>query len=284
MIAALLIVFREVLEAGIIIGVVLAASQGIAGRGRWIAMGIAGGVAGSGVIALFAREIANQFEGSGQEFLNAAILAVASLMLIWTVIWMAGHGRQLAAELAAVGRDVKEGRRTLAALAVAVGMAVLREGAEVVLFLYGIMAAGNERPVDVALGGGAGILLGALLSYGLYRGLIAIPLRHLFSTTKILISALAAGLAAQAVGIAQGAGLLQTLSDPLWDTTWLLADDSAAGRVLKTLIGYTAQPTGLQLVVYAGTIAVIVLLARVQGRKTQVARQRRASSAPAHQN
>lgn len=266
MLAALIVVFREVLEAGIITGVVLAASQGVTHRGRWIAAGIAAGVLGSLVIALFAREIATMFEGSGQELLNAAILAVAVVMLVWTVVWMASHGRQMAADLKAMGRDVREGRRPLAALAIAVGMAVLREGAEIVLFLYGIMASGDESTVDVAIGGAIGILLGAGVSFVLYRGLAAIPVRHLFRTTGVLISLLAAGLAAQSVGIVQSVGLLQRLAEPVWDTEWLLADDSVVGRVLHSLIGYTAQPTGLQVIAYIVILVLIAVLSRIPGR------------------
>ncbi len=69
----------------------LAASEGIRGRGVVIALGILGGILGCGVIAAFAEQIANLFEGSGQEMLNAAILSVAVVMLVWTVVWMASH-------------------------------------------------------------------------------------------------------------------------------------------------------------------------------------------------
>jgi high-affinity iron transporter len=271
MLAALIIVFREILEAGIVIGVVLAASQGVARRGRWIVFGIVGGVLGSGIVALFARRISNLFDGSGQELLNAAILGIAVVMLVWTIVWMAKHGRKMAAELTAVGHDVQEGKRPLAALAIAVGMAVLREGAEVVLFLYGVVTTGGESPADIALGGAAGILLGAATSFVLYRSLVAIPLRYLFKTTGILISLLAAGLAAQSVGIIQSAGFVQLMSDPLWNTGRLLSDDSPVGDVLHTLIGYTAQPTGMQLTGYVLTLlAIIVLSGASTGQRRRI--------------
>ncbi|MFS8039182.1 FTR1 family iron permease [Xanthobacter sp. AM11] len=263
MIAALLIVFREVLEAGIVIGVVLAASEGIRHRLAWIFLGVVGGIAGSAVLAFFADQIAGTFEGSGQDILNAAILSVAVVMLVWTVVWMASHGKQMVAEMKGVGLDVKEGRKPLAALAIVVGMAVLREGVEIVLFLYGITATGAETAGDVALGGALGLAGGALVSLALYRGLVAIPVRHLFKVTSILIMLLAAGLAAQAVGILQDAGFIQSLSDPVWNTSWLLADDSAVGRVLRTLVGYRAEPTGLQVLAYLGTVALILALSAV---------------------
>lgn len=275
MIAALLIVFREVLEAGIVIGVVLAASEGIRHRGLWIALGIAGGLAGSAVLALFADRIAGTFEGSGQDILNAAILSIAVVMLVWTVVWMASHGKEMVAEMRAVGRAVQEGRKPLAALAIVVGMAVLREGIEIVLFLYGIATTGADSGMSVAMGGLMGLALGAAVSFVLYRGLVAIPLKHLFKVTTILISLLAAGLAAQAVGILQDAGFIQSLADPLWDSNWLLADDSAVGRVLRTLVGYRAEPTGMQLIAYAATLVVIVgLSAAVNGRVARAAGHR----------
>ncbi|OYX13145.1 MAG: iron permease [Rhizobiales bacterium 32-66-8] len=234
MLAALIIVFREVLEAGLIVGVMLAASEGIKGRGLVISLGILGGILGSAVIAVFAEQISNLFEGSGQELLNAAILSVAVVMLVWTVVWMASHGKEMVAEMKAVGKDVKDGRKPLAALGIVVGMAVLREGVEIVLFMYGIVVSGGEAPINVAIGFALGILAGAAVTFVLYRGLVAIPVRHLFKTTTILITLLAAGLAAQAVGILQDAGFIQDLADPLWNSSWLLADDSAVGRVLRT--------------------------------------------------
>lgn len=280
MIAALLIVFREVLEAGIVTGVVLAASEGIRHRGLWICLGILGGLSGSALLALFADQIASTFDGSGQDILNAAILSIAVVMLVWTVVWMASHGRQMVVEMKNVGRDVKEGRRPLAALAIVVGMAVLREGVEIVLFLYGIATTGDETAGAVALGGLAGLALGAVVSLVLYRGLVAIPLKHMFKVTAIIITLLAAGLAAQVVGILQDSGFIQSLADPLWNTSWLLANDSALGRVLRTLVGYRAEPTGMQLIAYLGTVATIVLLsAVVNGRMSPAARAPRQARA-----
>lgn len=281
MLAALVIVFREVLEAGLIVGVMLAASEGIVGRGRVIGLGLAGGTLGSCIIALFAERIASLFDGSGQELLNAAILAVAVVMLTWTVVWMASHGKEMVSEMKAVGRDVKDGRKPLAALGIVVGMAVLREGVEIVLFMYGITVSG-ESALNVAIGFALGLLAGAAVSYALYRGLVAIPVKALFRTTTILITLLAAGLAAQSVGILQDAGFIQSLSDPLWDSSWLLSDDGAFGRLMRTLVGYRAQPTGMEIAAYVATLVVIVLLSRiVNARLAQARRTPAGSTGPA---
>ena len=142
MISALIIVFREVIEAGLIVGIVLAATTGVPGRARAVTAGVGAGVLGACLVAAFAGELANLFQGSGQEFFNAAILLLAVAMLTWHNVWMASHGRAMARELKAAGHQVKTGERTLAALSIVVGVAVLREGSEVVLFLYGIAAQG----------------------------------------------------------------------------------------------------------------------------------------------
>src|SRR6516162_3764610 len=112
MLAAALIVFREVLEAGLIVGVVLAATEGVAGRGRWIAGGIGAGVLGAGLVALFAQQLSNAFAGSGQNAFNAAILIAAVLMLSWHVLWMSSHAREMVRDMKSLGAKVASGQAT----------------------------------------------------------------------------------------------------------------------------------------------------------------------------
>jgi len=149
--AALLIVFREVFEAGLIVGIVMAVTAGVPGRGLWIFGGVAAGVLGACVVALFTGGLSELFGGNGQEIFNASILGFAVLMLTWHNVWMARHGREMAAELRAAGEAVVEGSKSLAALGVVVAIAVLREGSEVVLFLYGIAAQGGTSASAMVL-------------------------------------------------------------------------------------------------------------------------------------
>src|SRR5262245_59104222 len=260
MLGALVIVFREVIEAGLIIGIVLAATRGVAGRGNWVAAGVVGGALGAGVVALFAEAIANAFEGSGQELLNAAVLAAAVVMLMWHTAWMARHGREMAAEMAAVGAAVTAGKRPMTALGVVVGLAVLREGSEVVLFLYGILAAGTSGS-SLFVGGLLGLAVGAAFTALTYYGLVSIPARHIFAVTTVLIALLAAGMAAQAVQYLDAAGVINGLSRQLWDSSPWLPQDGIIGRMLHTLIGYTDRPTELQLIAYVVTLTAMAALA-----------------------
>ena len=262
MLGALVIVFREVLEAGLIVGIVMAATRGVPGRGRWIMIGIGGGMIGSAVVAMFAGVISDAFQGAGQELFNAGVLAIAVVMLMWHNAWMARHGREIAYEMRRVGTAVSEGVKPLTALAVVVGLAVLREGSEVVLFLYGIMASGTSGSALLA-GGVLGIAAGAAFTALTYFGLLAIPSRYIFSVTSWLIALLAAGMAAQSVHFLNNAGLVVALDQTMWDTSWLLSEGSMVGRLLQALVGYTERPTEMQLIVYVGTLLVMFLLMRV---------------------
>lgn len=262
MLGALIIVFREVIEAGLIIGIVMAATRGVAGRGRWINIGIGAGVLGACVVAMFAGAISQMFEGSGQELFNASVLGIAVAMLMWHNAWMARHGREIAAEMRSIGAAVSEGAKPLTALAIVVGLAVLREGSEVVLFLYGIMASGTAVS-SLLLGGVLGIAAGAAFTGLTYVGLLAIPTRYIFSVTSWLIALLAAGMAAQSVQFLNNAGIAEVLGRTVWDTSWILSEGSLLGRLLHTLIGYTERPTELQLVVYIGTLFAMFLLMRL---------------------
>jgi high-affinity iron transporter len=262
MLATLVIVFREVIEAGLIVGIVLAATVGVARRGWWVLGGIAGGVLGACLVAAFAGELASLFEGSGQELFNATILLLAVCMLTWHNVWMAGHGRQMAREMKSVGAEVSAGTKSLAALAIVVGVAVLREGSEVVLFLYGIASQGGTTQGAMLLGGVLGVIAGAGVSALMFFGLLQIPAGKLFSVTAWLITLLAAGMAAQAVLFLQQGGYLDVLQSTVWDTSWLLPEDSIAGRLLHTLIGYSDAPNGAQIVAYVATVAAIMGLTR----------------------
>jgi len=262
--ASLLIVFREVIEAGLIVGIVLAATKGVAGRARWVSLGVVAGVLGAAMVAAFAGKIAGLFQGSGQEIFDASILLLAVAMLTWHNVWMAGHGRAMAREMKHVGAQVSAGDRPMAALAVVVGIAVLREGSEVVLFLYGIGSQGGTSTAALLGGGALGVAAGAATSALMYYGLLAIPAHGLFSVTGGLITLLAAGMAAQAILFLQQGGYFEFLTGTVWDTSWLLKQDSIVGRLLHTLVGYNDSPNGAQLLVYAGTIIAIVLLTRIE--------------------
>jgi len=253
-----IIIFRETLEAALVLGIVAAATRGVDRRGLWLCIGVLAGLVGSGVIAGLTETIAEWADGSGQELFNAAVLGIAVLMLAWHHIWMASHGAELARDARQIGTAVKEGQRELSAIAILVALTVLREGAESVLFLHGMATGGNSSVTDIIGGGALGLAGGIAIGMIMYLGLMRIPLRWFFSVTGALLVLLAAGLSGQMARFLIQADVLPALATPLWDTTALLSTKSLLGYILHVLVGYESAPSGMQILIYAGTLTAIL--------------------------
>ncbi|HUJ00096.1 MAG TPA: FTR1 family protein [Usitatibacter sp.] len=266
MFATALIVFREVLEAALIVGIVSAATRGIPGRSRWILSGIGAGILGSLLVAAGANVLSNLAQGMGQELFNASILGVAVVMLAWHNIWMSVHGRELAANANRVGADIRSGAKEMSVLFVVVAIAVLREGSETVLFLYGVAISGHESRLPMVAGGAIGLAGGVAVGWLLFKGLLRIPLRWFFSATSFLVLLLASGMAAQAARFLIQADKLPTLASPLWDTSWIVSNSSLVGKALQGMIGYDAEPSGMQMAFFV-TVLVVILAGMAWARR-----------------
>jgi high-affinity iron transporter len=270
-----LIVFRETLEAALIVGIVAAATRGIPGRFRWIASGIGAGILGSLLVAAGAGALSQLAQGMGQELFNASILGVAVAMLAWHNIWMSVHGRELAANANRIGGDIRTGAKEMSVLLVVIAIAVLREGSETVLFLYGVAISGNESSAPMVAGGAIGLAGGVAVGWLLFKGLLRIPLRWFFSATSFLVLLLAAGMASQAARFLIQADKIPSLAAPLWDTSWLVSNSSLVGKALQGIVGYDAQPAGMQMAFFVAVLAAIVA-------GMAWARRRAEPQAPAH--
>jgi high-affinity iron transporter len=260
MFATALIVFRESLEAALFVGIVAAATRGVAGRGRWLSTGVCAGALGAVVLALLAGRISGWLDGLGQDVVNIGVLSLALAMLLWHCVWVTSHSREMAGEARRLGQAVKTGQRASWALLIVVALAVLREGAETVLFVGGSLSAGPQAsPAAVLTAGAIGLALGALVGVGLYAGLTRIPARHVFSVTNVLVALLAASIASQLARALAQAGFVESWTAPLWDSSTLLAPDSALGTLLHALVGYDARPSGVQLASYCAVLLVIYI-------------------------
>jgi high-affinity iron transporter len=251
-----IIIFREVLEAALIVGLVLAATRGVAGRLRWVGVGIGSGILGAVVLALVADRINSLAGGMGQELLNATILSFAVVMLSWHLLWMRKHAMEISDKMKRVGAAVSNGDREPVILAIIIGLAVLREGSEAVIFLYGIAAAGTNT-AELFLGGALGVLAGIAAGTVLYLGIARIPVGRLFQVSGWLILLLTAGMASQAVSYMVQADVFPALGYAVWDSSSLLPQSSIPGHVLHILVGYVDHPMGIQLLVYALTIGLL---------------------------
>jgi high-affinity iron transporter len=262
MFAAALIVFRESLEAALFVGIVAAATRQLAGRVRWLAAGVGVGVLGAMALALMARQVATWFDGIGQDAVTIAILSVALTMLLWHCTWVTTHSRDMAADARQLGLSVQNGGRQPWALFGAVALAVLREGAETVLFVGGSLTAAHANAGSVVLSCSVGLALGALVGTLIYAGLSRIPARSLFSATNILIALLAGSIASQLARALAQAGIIDLWSTPVWNSSHWLEPNSVVGTFLHALVGYDPQPSGLQLASYLAVLVFIYAVTR----------------------
>jgi high-affinity iron transporter len=226
------------------------------------------GLLGSAIVAYFINEISSMAEGMGQEMFNALILITAAMVIGWTVLWMRSNAPKMVSKLKKTGNEIKEGRLHMFSISVIIALAFLREGSEIILFGNGILLAGQIEVSNFSIGALLGLMGGTLIGGLLYFGLIKIPTKHIFKITSWLLIFLAAGMMSIAASYLVSAGVLDVLTQPVWDTSAILPDSSLPGRFLAGLIGYTAMPMGIQLVFYILTLSVLTVLSQLINRKS----------------
>ncbi len=267
----LLIVFRETLEAALFVGVAAAATQGLHNRKQVLGYGIAAGLLGALLLASISNRLASALDGLGQDVAQACIMSAAWLMLAWHCISSQQHGRDASVHAKDLGRNVIDGKVGRYWLSAAVALTVLREGAETVLFVFGAQAnASSAAQGTLALVAAvvAGIVLGCACSVAVFQGLKVFSVKTMFKITHVLLVLFAAAIASMLAKLALGAGWTGLMPNAVWDSSALLPVNSILGAFLNALIGYDAQPAGLQLIAYVGTIALISLLVRYDNTPT----------------
>jgi len=270
MLSTLIIVFREVLEAMLVVGIATAAAREVNIGVRWIYGGMFGGLCAALVVAMFAEFIAISMQGMGQEFFNASVLLSAALLMSWTAIWMGKQGREISGRIKQVCQQEQSGNEgntsTAWVLATVVALAVAREGSEVVLFLHGVAASDSGNAANMLGGAAIGLILGVAVAVILYRSLIHLPIRHVFSVVTLLIVLLAAGMASQGVSYLVMIDELPALGQSLWNTSAIIPQQSIVGQLLHALIGYDDRPSGMQVLTFILVISLTWLAIRLQKR------------------
>ncbi|MBK9586195.1 MAG: FTR1 family protein [Alphaproteobacteria bacterium] len=271
MFSTAVIVFREVFEIVLIVGIVIAATQAVPKRWMAVGMGFGLGIFGSLLVAFFTGQISEFAEGFGQEYFNAGILFTAAAFIGWTLIWMKRHAREMKAHFTRVGEAVAEGRLPYISISIVIALAILREGAEISLFLSGQYYSQIATVSELMAGSLIGFVGGSVVGILLYLGLIQISTRAFLQVTSWLLALVVAGMVVQAVGFLTAADNFQSLSFTLWDTSWLLSEENLAGESLKALVGYTAQPSAIQLIAFVVTLVFLTVALKFAGRPVKKA-------------
>lgn len=242
---AVILVLQETLEAALLLSILLVLVNTEAGKTHsfaWVGVAIVGGLLGAWGYAAATPVISLWFDYVGLEVVNALIqfCILLSLMLLC-------YGRF----------QNKRSQKVLGLMVLLTALGIIREASEIILYVNGILGQ-PENVYPVLLGGLTGAGIGISSGVILYYSLQLFEVRLAVRLAMVLLAFFAGNMAAQAV-------LLLTQADWLpytiqvWNTAWLIPEYSVTGQLLYALIGYEANPSLLQVVLYVLAWSLVVL-------------------------
>ena len=258
LINSVIIILREVLEAVLMLSVLMAVSR-VFGLGiRWAAFAIGLGIVGASLYAASMQSVSEWLDGVGQEVVDASLQLLTFAALCGCVFLL----------VRAWGRRGQSADTLVRLMTAATAIAITREGAEIFVFVSGFL--GSEFFLTgVASGSLIGAAIGCSIGALFYYLLLEQPQRRLLPLTSVLLVLIGCGMSAQAVRLLIQADFLSA-AEPLWDTSFIVREQSLPGQLLYALVGYEASPSAIEVAVYAASLATMLalaLLARGQGRR-----------------
>jgi high-affinity iron transporter len=222
---------------------------------NWIIAGIALGVIGSGLLAMFTATVAGMFNGLGQEIFNSSILFFTAITIAHTIVYSSASVKAIKSKINNLGaKEVALSNKIIFALVIAA--VIFREGVEIVLFTYSVFLSNKFSLIYCVIGVAGGFTAALICFIMCYKGLLR---NHkIFKVTSLFFSLIAAGLSSQAVGILVGADIISFGVQTAWDSSQLIPDNSLLGIVLKFTINYVSAPCVLEVVAFVATLGLIV--------------------------
>lgn len=270
---AAFIVWRETIEAMLVIGILhgWVSAQLVHDQRRrafaWLWGGVGVGLGLAVLLALTLLGLSAWADDATLEWFQAGMPLIAAVLIFQMVAWMRRHGAGLKRELEA-GMSAAAERAHWAGMAALAAIAVGREGAETVIFLYG--ATTGDGVGGLVAGAALGLLL-ALAAYAvLARGARWFSWRAFFRATETLLLLLGGALLVDGTDKLIGLEALPPLADPLWDAGFLIDDGGCVGGLLAAFTGWRSLPTGMSYLALAAwwTLAfILVLRAKPMGSK-----------------
>jgi high-affinity iron transporter len=246
---AVIIILREVLEASLIIGVLLAFSQMLGKSRIWIAYAIILGLLGSSLYAMNIAVVSQWLDGVGQEVINANMHFLIYLNLVMFLV------------LAMRPQSIWTQKWITVTMVLGVMLAIVREGSEIMLYLHGFFSIPNLLPT-VLLGGVIGGSIGISVGVLFYYILVNIQTKNGLRLGYVITILIAGGMILQMTQLLIQADWLIS-QYPIWNTTSILSEQSIAGQLLYALIGYEATPTPVQIISYISALVFMVLISIV---------------------
>ena len=266
------IVWRESVEAMLVVGILYAWLSGreeVRSGFRFLWGGVMAGLALAGLLAWVMLKVEEQLPGEAMEYFQIGMMLLASGLVTQMVFWMQRHGRTLKRELE-VGMERAAERANWWGMALLAAIAVGREGAETVIFLYGMgMARSGAGLVSLWSGAALGFAAAMLTFWLLSRGSRLFSWRTFFRFSEVVLLLLASALLVEASDRMIGMGWLPPLLDPVWDSSALLDDTTRAGGLIASLTGYRARPALLVVLLYTVYWSLVVFMLRRPPRLRQ---------------
>ena len=266
MIKLAIVVFRECLEIAFLLGMVLAVTKPVKNSRKYIILGSMIGVCFAALFAFFAKTLSESMGGLGDEMFNSFVILFTAILISWTVVWMQGYTKKVRKDLSKLSDKINAGSVSQLMLVFVVAAAIFREGAEIILFVHSIASAGNIYGNEYITGIGFGVFAGVSVGALLYLGLMKYAGKYIFKISTILLTLIAAGLAAEAAGVMTSSGIIEIFSEQLWDSSWLVDNNSITGKVLNITIGYDSMPNSMQMAFYFATIIITVGMMKFRSR------------------
>ena len=263
---AFFVVWRESLEAFLIAGILFAWLQANddTGKGkRALFLGLGAGAGLALLLGWALLTVQDELTGEALEIFQTAMLFIAAGLITQMVLWMRKHGRTMKARLHADLSSAAE-RSGFFGVAVVAALAVAREGAETVIFLYGLAQGGEISALIVGSISGLGVA--ALTAWVAAKSLARLNLALLLRLSAILLLVLASALLVAALDRLVGAGYLPALLDPVWDSSQLLDDTTKGGKLFADFSGYRARPVLSELIAWAAYWCTVIFFWRRTSR------------------
>ena len=259
-----IIIFRECLEIALLLGIILASTRHIQNSRIYIITGAMIGTVLASLFAFFVRTVNAAYGTEGDEIFDSCVILLATLIISWTVVWMQGYTQKIKNNLGKLSEKITAKTASKMLLIAIVAATILREGAEIILLVYSVVSTASlsarEYIMSLAIGSVSGFIVGTII----YTGLIKLPEKYIFKVCTILLILIAAGLAAEAAGILTSVGVIEVYRETVWDTSWLVDNNSITGKLLRITIGYDSKPNRMQLIFYFSTIIFTLIMMKIR--------------------
>ena len=255
------------MEAALIVGIVAAflGQQGRRDALRQVWVGVAIAVAICVAIGELLQLISQDLPQRQQEGLETVVGAIAVVMVTYMILWMRRHARDLKGDLEEqAGSALAKG--SAKALVLMAFLAVLREGFETVVFLLATFHASGNATASW-LGAVLGIVLAAVLGYGIYKGGVHINLGRFFRITGIVLVVIAAGLVMTAVHTANEAGWLNFGQTQAFDLSWLVRPGTPLESFVTGVLGIQPYPVWIEVIAWLAYLVPMLVVLSLPGSR-----------------